>query len=59
MAKLIGLFRNHTGTIHALKNHLETFCGIQLNRSDKVFWSGKSYVNCLKCLKKIPDDVVS
>jgi hypothetical protein len=59
MAKLIGLFRNHTGIVHSLKNNgVETVCGMRLSHSDKVFWSGKSHINCRKCLKKVPDNIV-
>jgi hypothetical protein len=54
MAKLIGLFRNQTGIVHALKkDKLQTLCGKSVNQNEKVFWSGSSHVNCRTCLKII------
>lgn len=59
MAKLVGLLKNSTGHVHGLKDKdtRTAYCGYKDQSTGSISYSGKSHITCLKCLKKLPEDI--
>lgn len=57
--KLVGLLKSSTGMIHGLKEKEQriAYSGYQDKANDSISYSGRSHINCQKCLKKLPEEI--